>query len=152
MKLNIRVILTTLLLILVMALPSAAQSSITNFTHLVTTGYQQSGTYMQTGTYLKVGTFLRMTPAASITVTTDSLITPLGSYQPLTSAGSVQTALIAAGTAGDLLTLVNNTNTTITISDTGTLKLGGNRALGQFDTLTLISDGTNWVERSFGNN
>ena len=87
-----------------------------------------------------------------MTVTTDGTITPTGSYQPLSSSGNVQTASITAGTAGDILFLVNTANTTITISDTGTLKLGGNRALGQYDTLTLMSDGTNWIERSFTNN
>jgi hypothetical protein len=158
MKPNIRLILTTLILLLAMALPAAAQSGVSNFTHLVTTGYQQSGTYMlagsyvQSGSYVKVGTFLRMTPATSITVTTDSLITPLGSYQPLTSGGTVQTASIAAGTAGDVLTLINTTNTSIVFTDTGTLKLGGNRTLGQYDSLMLVSDGTNWVERAFANN
>lgn len=158
MRNKIRILATTLFLLLAMVLPSAAQSGVSNFTNVVTTGYQQSGTYMlsgsylQSGTYVKVGTFLRITPGASITVTTDALITPLGSYQPLTSAGTVQTASIAAGTAGDLLTLVNTTNTSIVFTDTGTLKLAGNRTLGQFDTLTLVSDGSNWIERSFANN
>jgi hypothetical protein len=158
MKQNTRLVLTALILLLALALPASAQSGVSNFTNVVTTGYQQSGTYMlsgsylQAGSYVKVGTFLRLTPGTSITVTTDSLITPLGSYQPLTSGGTVQTASIAAGTAGDLLTLVNTTNTSIVFTDTGTLKLAGNRTLGQFDSLTLISDGTNWVERSFANN
>lgn len=143
------------LLALVLVTPAVAQS---NFTSLVTSAYLQAGSYVtagsyvQSATYVKIGTFLRIAPATSITVTTDAIITPLGSYQPLSSAGTVQTASIATGTAGDLLTLVNNTNTTITLTDTGTLKLGGNRALGQYDTITLISDGTNWVERSFANN
>ena len=48
--------------------------------------------------------------------------------------------------------MVNNSNTTITISDTGTLKLSGNIALGQYDTLVLISDGTNWVQLATTNN
>jgi hypothetical protein len=164
MKPNIRLILTAFILLLALTLPASAQSGISNFTHIVTTGYVQSGTYVLGGSYVKattnlesttftkVGTFLRITPATSITVTTDSLITPLGSYQPLTSAGTVQTASIAAGTAGDLLTLINTTNTSIVFTDTGTLKLGGNRTLGQFDSLMLVSDGTNWVERAFANN
>ena len=41
---------------------------------------------------------------------------------------------------------------TITITDTGTLKLSGNAALGQYDTITLWSDGTNWIEISETNN
>lgn len=150
--------IAAVILVGVLAFPSLAQSGVSNFTHIVASGYAKTGTYMQSGSYLqsgtyaKVGTFLRITPATAITVTTDGLITPGGSYQPLTSGGTVQTASIAAGTAGDTLFLINTTNTSIVISDTGTLKLGGNRTLGQYDTLMLVSDGTNWIERAFTNN
>ncbi len=41
---------------------------------------------------------------------------------------------------------------TITISDTGTLKLTGDLALGTADTLRLLSDGTNWYQISTANN
>lgn len=146
------------LLLMVTVTPSLAQSGVSNFTALVANSYMQAGSYLLAGsyvqstTYAKVGTFLRLTPATSITVTTDAIITPLGSYQPLTSSGTVQTASLATGTAGDVLTLVNTTNTSIVLTDTGTLKLAGNRTLGQYDTLTLVSDGTNWIERSFANN
>lgn len=95
---------------------------------------------------------VRLTPATAISVTMNMTVTPAGSYQPLTSAGTVGTGVIVAGSAGDVLTLVNNSNTTITISDTGTLKLSGNIALGQYDTLVLISDGTNWVQLATTNN
>lgn len=152
MKTKILVGLLVVVLLLASVFPAAAQSGVSNFTHLVTTGYVQSGTYFQSGTYAKIGTFLRLTPVTEIVVTTDAVITPMGSYQPLSSAGTVQTASIATGTAGDVLTLINTANTTIVLTDTGTLKLGGNRSLGQYDTITLISDGTNWVERSFANN
>lgn len=151
-------IIALLLLLGVLWFPSFAQSGVSNFTHLIASGYVQTGTYVQAGSYVqsgsyaKVGTFLRMTPATAITVTTDGLITPGGSYQPLTSGGTVQTASIAAGTVGDTLFLINTTNTSIVLSDTGTLKLSGNRTLGQYDTLMLVSDGTNWIERAFTNN
>lgn len=93
-----------------------------------------------------------LTPATAISVTMNMTITPAGAYQPLTSAGTVNTSRIAAGTAGTLLTLVNNSATTIVLTDTGTLKLSGNISLGQYDTLILLSDGTNWVQRSTSNN
>ena len=53
---------------------------------------------------------------------------------------------MTAGTAGDLVYIINTGSNTITITDTGTLKLSGNAALGQYDTLLLWSDGTNWIE------
>ena len=123
-----------------------------NFTNVKASGYVVAGSYVESTTYAKIGTFERLVPGTTVVVTTDGTITPVASYQPLSSSGNVQTASITAGTAGDVLYMINTSNTTITISDTGTLKLGGNRALGQYDTLTLISDGTNWVERSYTNN
>lgn len=123
-----------------LAATSTAQVNVTNFDNVRADGF------------VRVDRFLRLSPTTPISVTQNMTITPRGSYQPLESAGNVGTAAIARGNAGDVLLLINQTNTTITISDTGTLKLGGNRALGQFDTLTLVSDGTNWIERAFTNN
>jgi hypothetical protein len=97
-------------------------------------------------------TTARLRAATPISVTQGATITPTASYQPLQSAGNVSTAAIATGSAGDLLILINAADTTITISDTGTLKLSGNIALGQFDALTLISDGTNWTQIATSNN
>lgn len=119
---------------------TVAQVNVTNFDNLRADGF------------VRVDRFLRLSPTTPISVTQNMTITARGSYQPLASAGNVGTAKIARGNAGDVLLLINTVNTTITISDTGTLKLGGNRALGQFDTLTLVSDGTNWIERAFTNN
>lgn len=94
----------------------------------------------------------RLTPATAISVTQGLTITAAGSYQPLESAGNVSTGAITAGAAGDVLILANQANTTITISDTGTLKLSGNLALGQYDSVTLISDGANWIQAATSNN
>ena len=88
----------------------------------------------------------------SITVTADSTISPAGTYQPISAAGAVGTSSITAGDAGDLLVLTNTGANVITITDTGTLKLSGNAALGQYDSLFLLSDGTNWVEIGEGAN
>jgi hypothetical protein len=101
---------------------------------------------------LEVQDWLAVAAQTAISVTHDAIITPTGSYQQLESAGTVGTSSIAAGSAGQILVLVNTTNTTITISDTGTLKLSSNAALGQYDSLTLISDGTNWIEIGEGGN
>jgi hypothetical protein len=104
-------------------------------------------------TAVEVGTWQRYKAQTAVTVTQNGTINPTGTYQPVSAAAAVSTGSIAAGTAGDLLILEGTDDTkTVTISDTGTLKLGGNRALGADDTLTLLSDGTNWIELSFVNN
>ncbi len=140
MQTKVRISLIALFLLAMLIVPASAQSGLSNFTHIATTGY------------VRIGSFERLTPGTTVVVTTDGTITPVASYQPLSSSGNVQTASIATGSAGDVLYMINTSNTTITITDTGTLKLGGNRALGQYDTLTLVSDGTNWIERSYTNN
>lgn len=158
MKKKLSVLIVALLLLSVLVHPSLAQSGVSGFTHIITEGYVLAGSYVkatsyvESTTYAKVGTFERLVPASTVVVTSGGTITPTGSYQPLSSAGTVGTSAIVAGTAGDLLYLINTSNTTITLTDTGTLKLGGNRALGQYDTLTLQSDGTNWIERAYTNN
>lgn len=111
-----------------------------------------TGNLTQADGNVTVADDLNVAAQTAISVTMNAIITPTGTYQPLESAGTVNTASVAAGTAGDLLVLVNTVNTSIVLTDTGTLKLGGNRTLGQYDTLTLWSDGTNWVELSFTNN
>ena len=95
---------------------------------------------------------MTLSPGTTIAVTMNGYITPTSSYQPLSSAGTVNTVNIAAGEAGDFLILENTSATSIVFTDTGVLKLGGTRTLGQYDTLTLVSDGTNWIELVLGNN
>ncbi len=89
----------------------------------------------------------------AISVTNDATITPTGSYQPLTSAGTVTASLATSGyTTGTLLTLLNTANTTIVFTDTGTLKASGNVSLGQYDAASFIFDGTNWIQISESDN
>lgn len=111
---------------------------------------QVNGDFRNLGT-LSAG-FFRATPQTAITVTANSTITPTGTFQPITAAGSVGTASIAPGNPGDLLILYNQANVTITLTDTGTLKLAGNAAMAQYGTLTLVSDGTSWLQVAKGNN
>lgn len=95
------------------------------------------------------------TRAATVTVTTDGVITPTGAYQPLSAAGAVQTSDIAGCTVandGRLVTLINGVNQTITITDTGTLKLASTYAMGQYDSLSLRCDTVNWIEIGRSNN
>lgn len=90
--------------------------------------------------------------AITIAVTADSTITALGTVTKLSAAASCGTATITAGTAGQVLILMGPAANTITITDTGTLKLSGNCALTANGTLTMISDGTNWNEISCNDN
>lgn len=82
----------------------------------------------------------------TVTVTDGSTITPTGMYQRISSAANTGTSAIANPSAGRLLILVNVANTTITLTDTGTLKLSGNAALAQYDAIQLLGDGTNWIQ------
>lgn len=97
-------------------------------------------------TTFEVNGDVTLSPQTAIMVTQDSTISPTGSYQPLTAENDVSTSSITAGSAGDVLYLTNTVTWTITLTDTGALKLSGNAALGQYDTLLLIADGTNWIE------
>jgi hypothetical protein len=102
-----------------------------------------------------VGTFglYTISPAkAVITVTHLGYITPTYTYQQLHAAGNVWTSNLAALGAGTLVVLANKSNTTITITDTGIIMLSADWAGTQYDTLTLLSDGTNWLELARSNN
>jgi hypothetical protein len=90
------------------------------------------------------GRFEAQTP---IEVTAGGSFTPTGTYQPITATVSLGLSDITPTTAGDLLILVNETDVTITITNTGTTMLGGeNAVLTQYGSLTLICDGTNWLQ------
>lgn len=110
-----------------------------------------SGGSFLTGT-VNAGGFIVLAKASNITVTDNSIITPTATYQPLTADGAVGTDQIAILSAGTLLYLSNVSANAITITDTGTLKLSADIALGQYDTLTLLSDGTNWIQIATSNN
>lgn len=87
------------------------------------------------------------TLATTVTVTNGGTIATNGDIVPLTAAGNVGTDDISlCETAGRVTTYWNTSDTTITITDTGTLKLSGNAALAQFDSLMLLGDGTNCIE------
>ena len=88
----------------------------------------------------------------AISLTDGAAFTPTASFQPIQSAGTVTPTITAGFAAGTILVLENASNTTINLADSGSLKLTGALALGQFDTLALISDGVNWIELSTSNN
>lgn len=90
---------------------------------------------------------LYLTQQSAQTIIYQGTITPTGTYHQITAAAARGTSSVAGvATAGRVLTLVNVGSNTITLTDTGTLKLAGNAALGQYDSLVLLSDGTNWIQ------
>ena len=93
-----------------------------------------------------------LTPATSITATQNMTLTFTTSAQPMAAADSLSFGIISGGTAGDILILHNSSDTTITITDTGTIMLSGNISLAQYDTAVLYCDGTNWLQLAESNN
>lgn len=96
---------------------------------------------------------LYLTQTSVQTITVGGTITPTGAYHQITASAARGTSSVSGvSTAGRVLTLVNVGSNTITLTDTGTLKLAGNAALGQYDSITLLSDGTNWIQVSKADN
>src|SRR6185369_15386247 len=90
------------------------------------------------------------TGQTTIVVAPGGTITPTGFTTWLSSTlstpGTSSIGGCATATKGKLASFTNRASTTITLTDTGTLKLAGNVALGQYDTVLLQCDGTNWVQ------
>lgn len=138
-------LIAALLLVALLNLPVLAQG-ISNFSSIVLSGDLVVGDDVTI-----VGDVVTQ-PTTLIVVTSGSTITPLGAYVPITGATGVGTASIANPTAGRLIYIVNMANATITLTDTGTLKLASNFAMGQYDSITLRGDGTSWIEAGRSNN
>lgn len=86
-------------------------------------------------------------------VSAGGTITPTGMYHPISSTVATGTSsVVGVSTAGRLVTSINVGSNTITLTDTGTLKLAGNAALGQYGNITLLSDGTNWIQLAKSDN
>lgn len=129
---------------------SAGNLTLTTGNVVATAGDVTAGDDATVSDDLTVGGFTRITAQTGITVTT-AAFTPTGTYQPIASAGTV-TPTITVLAAGTMVRLVNTTNTSIVLVDTSTVKLAGNITLGQYDSLTLVSDGANWIELARSNN
>jgi hypothetical protein len=102
---------------------------------------------------LVVADDLRITAQTGLTVTDSTAFTPTGTYQPIAAAGAVTPTIATGGaSAGDVVTLINTSNQSVLIQDTGNQVLAGDLTLGQYDVLILWFDGTRWVEISRSNN
>jgi len=108
------------------------------------------GTTLAASADVDVGTWLNLSARTAISLTAGGIITPTGTYQPLTSAAAVTTstslAIANGGETGDALILRNaNATDVITIDGVGSnVACKANVALGAGDTLTLIWNGADW--------
>jgi len=116
-----------------------------NFTNLVTTGD------ITTVGNVTVGSILVTAKRTALTVTDAAAFAPTGTFQPITAAGAV-TPTITVPASGTIIVLVNTSSNSILLADSGTLKLSSAYTMGQYDTLTVISDGTNLYEIARSNN
>lgn len=129
---------------------SAGMSATTGaFSGAVSTGALTPASVASTAG-VTAGSFLVLTPRTAITVTT-AAFTPTGSYQPIASASWVTPTINILG-AGTVLRLVNTGTNNITIADTSIQMLSANIVLGQYDSLALMSDGTNWIQVATSDN
>lgn len=103
---------------------------------------------------LVAATQLNLVPGSPISVTAGAIITPTAAFQLLEAAGSLSSGEISNScSSGQLVTLMNTANVTITIPDSGENILSAAAALGQWDTLTVICyAGTKWFEVARSNN
>ncbi len=103
-----------------------------------------------------VNGFARLGAAATISVTNGSIITPTATYQPIQSAGTVTATAVATTdfSAGQIVTLINTSNTSIILTNGTNLKLpsASNLTLGQYDAVVLWFDGTRWIAVANENN
>jgi fibronectin-binding autotransporter adhesin len=100
---------------------------------------------------LQVSNGVTIAAQTALTVTNGDAFTVTGTYQPIVAAEAV-TPTLTGGDAGQIVVLTNVGTDVITIADDGTTMLSADWAGGQYDTLTLISDGTNWLELARSNN
>lgn len=98
-----------------------------------------------------IGTYLNLSAQSTISVTAGAIITPTGSYQPLTSAAagaacSTTNCLASGGETGDLLILHNiNATGVITLDGTGgTIECKADVNLDAGDTISFIWNGSAW--------
>ncbi len=106
---------------------------------------------------VQIGGFTALSEGAVVEATAAGTITPLASFQPITSSAAITDAVIADGSvAGQLLVITNeNAADDITILESGSnLVAGGDITLtgGAYDAVTLLWDGTQWVRLSFEDN
>jgi hypothetical protein len=111
------------------------------------------GSDLTAGDNVTVGNFLYLTAGTAISLTNGGIVTATNTYQPIDAApSSTVTVTVAAGSSGQLLRLINRGTGTIVVADASTMVLASTYSMGQYDSLLLMSDGTNWIEMGRSNN
>ena len=112
-----------------------------------------------TSAVLKVGTFQRFGAGTAISVTNGiTNLTPVATYQPLTSSGTVTVTTLLTATAftqGDVVKFINTNTSGNIVFTNGTyliLPSATNLTLGPNDALELWFDGTKWLTVAASNN
>jgi hypothetical protein len=92
-------------------------------------------------------------PSGWITLADGFTLVPTATVQLVQSAGAVGGVVGTSGaTAGQILYIVNKGSQNVVVTDTATCMLSGDLTLGQYDSLTMVFDGTNWIEVGTVNN
>ena len=103
------------------------------------------------GGSVALGDFTSFEYSGNLAVLDGGPLTPVRTFQQI-SAAAASGMTVTTVARGAVVTLINMGSNTVTITDTGTTMLSANAALGQYDSLTLISDGTNMIELARSNN
>lgn len=130
-------LVVSLILISMLVFPLYAQGGVTTFSNL------------------RINGFYRAQPRTAIVVTMNGTVNSTGTNQSISAtfpAKATSGASITVKPAGTILILTNVATNTITFTETGTLISAGNIVLGQNDSATLKSDGTNWTQIAASNN
>ena len=93
---------------------------------------------------------------SSVAPAAGSTLAPTTGYVVLTPAANVTldatTAIANGSTAGQMLILQGNGNFFVTVPDNANTRMAGTIVIGNNDVLTLIWNGSDWVEVSFSDN
>lgn len=129
------------------------QSDGTDVVTVSNAGAIVASSYISTTNEIQIGTMLNFGMESDVTVVNSLPFTPTTSYCPISAAGWVSPTIEVTGyTTGDLLILVNVSAQKIYLADAANNLLSANFTLEQYDTLTLLFDGSKWVELSRSDN
>jgi UDP-3-O-[3-hydroxymyristoyl] glucosamine N-acyltransferase len=107
---------------------------------------------MDVADYLSVSAETYFITGDAYTITEGATITPTQTVVEMTAAGAVSATMAPPSGDGQLAILVNTADQTITLTEDAEARIAGNFAMGQYDTITLVSVGVKWYEVARSNN